>query len=56
MVIKFSDNCDFKPFTFFGLASDAQGTDIKYYAQGELKSKEIALNRSHYYTFYPIKR
>ena len=56
MTLKFSEKCEFKPFTFFGLASDPQGTDVKYYSQNELAKKTIELNRSHYYTFYPVKR
>lgn len=56
MVIKFSDKCELKPYTFFGLASDAKGTDIQYFTQTDLKKKEMDLSRSHYYTFYPIKR
>lgn len=56
MTLKCSEKCEFKPFTFFGLASDPQGSDVKYYAQNELSRKTIELNRSHYYTFYPVKR
>lgn len=32
MTLKFSDKCEFKPFTFFGLASDPAGSDVKYYS------------------------
>ena len=56
MVIKFSEKCELKPFTFFGIASDAKGIDIEYFSQTDLKKKEMELSRSHYYTFYPIKR
>jgi hypothetical protein len=56
MTLKFSEKCEFKPFTFFGLASDPQGSDIKYYPHSELCRKSIELNRAHYYTFYPVKR
>jgi len=31
MTLQFSEKCEFKPFSFFGMASDPQGKDIKYY-------------------------
>jgi hypothetical protein len=57
MKITFSDKSEFKPLTFLGISASADGADIKLYTKEDLKANPvIEFNRSHFYTFYPIKQ
>lgn len=56
MTIKLSDKCDFKPLTYMGIATSANGQGLKLYDKEEVKKNEgkLEFNMSHFYSFYPI--
>lgn len=58
MKIKISEKVDFKPLTFFGIDSKPDGKNMKVYTKADFEKEkfEIEFNRSHFYTFYPVKK
>lgn len=58
MKIKFNDKCELQNFTFLGLGSKADGSDMVTYSAADFKKDEgvVNFNRSSFYTFYPIKK
>lgn len=55
--INMNEKMELKPFTFLGIGSKADGSDMVTYTAADFKKEStLEFNRSHFYTFYPIKK
>jgi hypothetical protein len=56
MTIKLSEKTDLKPLTFLGISNSKDGKNMQLFHKDNIKKEgaEIAVNMSHFYTFYPV--